>query len=350
MSIRAVLPDHMSPAELDDWLARGWFRVGQAMMTCRLHLVGGGVRTTLWTRQDLHGAGPSKNARRVARLARTRFRVEHGPARVDAAHEALYQRYVAHVGGDRDPTLHDFRHGGREGDLFDTQEVSLWDGDRLVAYSWYDVGVVSMQSLIGVYEPELAAMSLGLATLLLEAEAGRARGLRWFYSGYVLIGSPSMDYKLRVGATEFLDPRTGAWRPWSELAGPFDHEVMVHALDAVEEALQAASVLSHLQVYEAYGRTVLDPRLRDAVDQPWILQVPVPGQLPVGVTWDPETESYRAAPVRTLLAWRTDGSGEPSGTFEILLRQRGSVQSSDPAELARRIARHVARSARGRVL
>ena len=216
MTTRVVRPDRLTRGELDAYLEQGWFRIGQTMMTCRVVLFDGTLRTALWTRLPLQGHEFSRSSRKLLSRNRRRFRVEVRDVVVDDQREALYQRYRRAARGDRSPSLDDFLYGDADPlDLFYTREIDLWQGDRLVAFSWFDVGHQTAQSLMGVYDPELSRHSLGFTTMLLEIEEAARAGVRYYYPGYVLPGEPAMDYKLRIGNVEWHDPDRGVWRPWS---------------------------------------------------------------------------------------------------------------------------------------
>ncbi len=207
MTTRVVRLERLSPQALDDYLAQGWFRIGQTLMTCRLVLFDGVLRTALWTRLPLEQHRFRRSSRKLLSRNRRHFQIAfHDHARLDDEHESLYQRYRAVARGERSPSLEDFLYGDSDPvGLFDTREVSLSLDGRLVAFSWFDLGEDSSQSLMGVYEPSLSSHSLGFTTMLLEIEYSMQRGLRWFYPGYVLPGEPAMDYKLRVGDVQFRD-------------------------------------------------------------------------------------------------------------------------------------------------
>jgi arginine-tRNA-protein transferase len=118
----------------------------------------------------------------MARNAR-RFRVEIGDLVLDSAHEQLYARYREMAGGARAESL-DQVLGGEEGRLlFHTREISIWSDDALVAFSWFDLGETSVQSLIGVYEPAYRKHGLGFYTLLLEIEHAAALGMSFHTPG-----------------------------------------------------------------------------------------------------------------------------------------------------------------------
>ena len=73
MHVRVVRPDQLSPDDLDDYLARGWFRIGQAMMTCRVVQFDGELRPAIWTRLPLRGHQFGRNSRSPPRMTSCRY-------------------------------------------------------------------------------------------------------------------------------------------------------------------------------------------------------------------------------------------------------------------------------------
>ena len=296
---RVLAPEELSPGELDWYLGQGWFRIGQTLITCRALLIQETLLSTVWTRTELSGFRFKSSLRRAMRRVEERFRVEVVPARIDEEHEALYQRYLTTTDGSRARTLRHFLHDdGEDRGLFDTWEVRIQEGDTLVAFSLFDRGEESLQSLIGVYEPALARYGLGFYTMLREVQYGVESGRRHFYAGYVLPGEPMMDYKLRTGAIWFLDERTGAWRPWEE-ASPHGYippvERLRAALTEASRRLGQRRVPHQLKLNPMFELPAHTPSLNMCLDQPLTLEC-YPERHAVGallVTWDVERETYR---------------------------------------------------------
>jgi len=90
--------------------------------------------------------------------------------------------------------------------------VRVWDADRLVAASFFDVGQEAASSVYGLFEPAEGKRSLGIFTMLLEIQHCREAGLRWLYPGYATHESSAYDYKKQFRGTEALDWATGEWR------------------------------------------------------------------------------------------------------------------------------------------
>lgn len=320
MITKRVEPDSLSRAELDGYLALGWYRMGRALITTDFLASDGELRSTIWTRLDLSRHRFRGSLRkRMARNAR-RFRVEVGPLVLDAAHEQLYARYRLMVGGNRVEALDDVLGGEAGRRLFDTREISIYDGDKLVAFSWFDVGETSVQSLIGVYAPEHRRHGLGFYTLLLEIEYAARMGLRYHYSGYVLCAPSGMDYKLEVGELEYLDPATQCWLPafpYAALESPA--EIQRRRLDEAAEALgrSGSSFLRDL------NSALLIPGLCDQIPQcatDPILLVSAGAEHAWGIltTWDQERQRYAIFSGRPV--WVTlDGQGTAAEPVPIRL-------------------------------
>ena len=87
--------------DIDDRLAKGWYRVGQYWMNCRMLVNETGLRSTVWTRSRLAGYRFKRSHRKLLGRVARRFEVREGPAQLDATHEALSQRYLPRAKGSR---------------------------------------------------------------------------------------------------------------------------------------------------------------------------------------------------------------------------------------------------------
>jgi len=266
-------PTDVPPQDLDRYLRLGWYRIGQAMVTCRFVWARDGVlRDAVWTRTDLDAYRQRRSHRRLHKRNGATFTVTDQPLVLDQEHEEVYRRYLTVAQGHRPTTLEGALHGGAPLDRFRTRELALRDQyGRLAGFCAFDLGRESLQSLMGVYDPAYRRHGLGFWTLLLEVEHARRLGLRYHYAGYVLPGDVSMDYKLRVGAMEFLDPDTGTWRPWEafeQVHLPTDR--LEGSLQDVCDSLRARGIAADLADYRFHevgawnpqlGRTLAHPRV-----------------------------------------------------------------------------------------
>ena len=322
-------PVSLSRAELDELLARGWYRIGHVMITTDYLVSDGHLRSAVWTRLDLERHRFRSSLRkRMARNAR-RFQARVAPLVIDPAHEELYARYREMRGGNRADTLDEVLGGEAGRLLFDTREISVFSGDRLVAFSWFDLGETSVQSLLGVYDPEHRRHGLGFYTLLLEIEHAAELGMRFHYSGYVLSGCPSMDYKADVGQLDYLDPATRLWlrEPPFEVQGS-PAAIQRHRLGEAAEALirSGSSVLCALNA--ALQISALREQLPRCAAEPILLMCTSPDQeWGLLVTWEQEHGRYaifNGVPVSLVLERDDEGeaAAEPQQIHCFIVHER----------------------------
>lgn len=344
MTTRVLRLEQLSYEELDDYLEQGWFRIGQTLMTCRIVLFDGVLRTALWTRLPLRGHRFRKSSRKLLNRTRRNFHIDVlEDVVLDRRREALYQRYRQVARGERSPTLEDFLYGdGEERALFDTREIDVWDGDRLVAFSWFDVGGSASQSLMGVYDPDYAQHSLGYTTMLLEVDYSIDLGMDYFYPGYVLPGEPAMDYKLRVGPVEFHDPDVLEWRPWSEVDAHELSEVRLRrALEAAAQALRSAGIRVSLQMYPMFEAPAWHDQLQGCLDAPLVL-VCEPRSMArrqILVVYDLVEERFEVLRCARASAVAVTHDGDVGRPIELWLTEDTLAQCAFPDEVAAVVAR-----------
>jgi leucyl-tRNA---protein transferase len=210
-------PDKVEPEELDRYLARGWRPMGQYVYTSHFHHFGGEeIFSTICTRLPLKGYQFRKSLRKLVNRNRGKFRVEVRDATLTPAKEALNERYKK-VFPEKGVFSLSFFLGEYGTNVYQTKEVAIYHGRKLVALSFFDVGREGMYSKAGIYDPEYRNYSLGFYTMLEEIAYGLETGRKYYYPGYVVPGYPIFDYKLRIGDVEYLDIARKLWRPFKEL-------------------------------------------------------------------------------------------------------------------------------------
>jgi leucyl-tRNA---protein transferase len=336
-------PERVSPADLDAYLERGWYRIGQVMVTCRFVWAHDRqLRSAIWTRTPVAAHTPTRNQRRLMRRNLEKFRVVEGPLRPDGEHEALYRRYLRTARGERPRRLYDALLGGHVHDRFATRELAIRDKrGHLVGFSAFDLGERSLQSLMGIYDPAFSADSLGFWSLLLEVEHARALGLTYHYSGYVLPGDPSMDYKLRVQPIEFLHPDTGRWAPWAEFVSVELPARRLHErLGAARRALGELGVPARVESYHPYEAPVWNPSLLRAFGHPLALLVrPIERAATLDVVaWDLDRRVYDHVVCLRAAARAEPYGDEPARTIELWVEGTRAELGDDPGDVARALA------------
>jgi arginyl-tRNA--protein-N-Asp/Glu arginylyltransferase len=210
-------PESLSPEELDVYLANGWYRMGQSIFTTHFLCFEDQFYSAVWVRMPLKDYTFSKSLRKLIRRNYNSFEVRFQPAEITAEKEALYQSYKKDFPGQLAPTLEDSLHEGFEGNIFNTYETLVYDGDKLVAFSFFDLGEKSAASILGVYDYDYNKYSLGLFTVLLEIIFCINNNFELFYPGYVVPGNSRFDYKLRIGDVDYFDLGTRKWLNYQTL-------------------------------------------------------------------------------------------------------------------------------------
>ena len=210
-------PESLSPEELDVYLANGWYRMGQSIFTTHFLCFHDQFYSALWVRMPLKDYTFSKSLRKLIRRNYEAFEIRFQPAEVTAEKEALYQKYKNGFPGQLAPSLEDSLHEGFDGNIFNTYETVVYEGEKLVAFSFFDLGDKSAASILGVYDYDYAKYSLGLFTVLLEMIFCLNNGIELFYPGYVVPGNSRFDYKLRIGDVDYFDLRSRKWLNYNKL-------------------------------------------------------------------------------------------------------------------------------------
>jgi arginine-tRNA-protein transferase len=334
---------------LDDYLARGWFRNGYVMAAVQLVAMDADVFATVSVRARLRDFRFSKSLRRVKRRNDERFRVEVGPAVAGPQRERLYELGEERYAGHMMDSVAEMIEAEPFADLFDTQEVAVYDGERLVAVSFFDRGRHSVASLLGLYDPAYKEQGLGIYTMLVEIEHALERGDRYYYPGFVTLGNPRLDYKRRLPQLQFLDGR-GRWRPGSEMpAKSRPRERIVSRIREVSRRLAAKGVTHERRVNPFFWFAEADLAQVDAVEAPVLLECEAPGERPgLIVEYAPSIDAYVVARVvvSVELAEMLGGRVSPEARNPVYLREPLERQSclwigSDPREAVQQLEREL---------
>ena len=226
---------------LDRYLANGWYRMGTRMFTCRYNFYDWGFLSTVWTRLPLADHAYPRSTRKVMRRAAARFRHEVHPARAGAEEERVYVAY-------RDTKPYDLAEDAASYLEYDPQapfttyQTSVYDGDTLVAFSYFDLGKAAVQSLTGFYDPAYDKYSLGLYTLTLEVDWCKARGYDFHYAGYIVPDNDIFEYKRRTGRLEFYNDVLRLWLP-----------IELLQRDQLPDEVQRDALSNYHELYTALG-------------------------------------------------------------------------------------------------
>jgi arginyl-tRNA--protein-N-Asp/Glu arginylyltransferase len=201
------------PAEAMDGLwAAGWRHFGRYFFRYSTQPgEHGDAQTITPLRIDLVRFTPSKSQRRVLRK-NADLKWEITPVRLDNELRAMFQRHKERFSYNVPDTLETFLGHDPVSGPCECHMLRVFEKDRLIAASFFDVGKTAASSVYGIFEPEQSKRSLGIFTMLLEVQHCREAGLKWLYPGYATHESSAYDYKKQFHGTEMLDWSTGEWR------------------------------------------------------------------------------------------------------------------------------------------
>lgn len=201
---------------LDEFLAKGWYRMNNYLFTIHCMFFENMVSSVLWLRLPLRYFKKTKSLRQIYNRVYSKFRVEIRKATYSKSQEGLYQKYVI------DLKQRSGSFASYVGNRFETYEVNVYDGDLLIAFSYFDLGKDSIASILGVFHPNYKKYSLGIFTMLAEVEYGVQNQFDFYYPGYVVLKNPIFDYKLRLKPMEFYHPPVQSWIPWDSFDSSHD--------------------------------------------------------------------------------------------------------------------------------
>lgn len=236
-------PEKLLPEELDNYLAKGWFRMRQTIFTTNFLHFKNHFYSAIWLRVGLEHSIPDKKQLTLEKLNKG-FRTEikkAGDSAVTPEQEMLFQYYRESIAFDISPSLQELLFGNEPNNRFDTHEVNIYDGDIMIATGFFDMGKKSAAGITCIYHPAYKKHSLGKYLMYKKMDFCKQQQLQYFYPGYVVPGYTPFDYKLAIGKAtlHYLQLSTQQWLPYS---------IISPALSPLEEMLEK---LTYLQTYLA---------------------------------------------------------------------------------------------------
>ena len=267
-------PIEILPKELDNYLAKGWFRMGQMIFTCHVLCFKDQVYSTVWIRLVLEDYAYKKSMRKLLARNDRRFKTVVRKAIFDTEKQKLYEGHKKRFEGYIPNTLKESLFGMEEENLYDTYEVCVYENEKLVAVSFFDLGSDSIASIMGLYDPDYGQYSLGIYTMLCEIQYGIEQGKKYYYPGYVVPDYKKFDYKLRVGEMDFYDVPSGQWKPMDQLRKEsLPAEIMRGMLSELLEALAEKGIFSKLLIYPFYDKDLFGYEEKEFLQSPLILNI-----------------------------------------------------------------------------
>lgn len=253
-------PLFLSAAELDKYLANGWFRMRQNIFTTNFLQFNNRFFSVLWLRVTLKKYSESKNYTTLKRLNAS-FKTEINKANITEAHENLYQAYRQSISFEMTTSLKELLFGYETISRFNTHEINIYDEDTLIASGYFDLGETSAAGISCIYNPAYKKYSLGKYLIYLKIDFCKQHNLKYFYPGYIVPGYKAFDYKARIGTDtlEYLHLASRQWTPYKSFNLPFNPlKIMEDKLELLKIELKKNNILSTVLYYKYFDAN-LDP-------------------------------------------------------------------------------------------
>jgi arginyl-tRNA--protein-N-Asp/Glu arginylyltransferase len=202
--------DHATPVEMDLLLADGWRHFGRYFFRYSVAFHRNRYRFVIPLRIRLEKFALSKSLRRVIRLNED-LKTVIRPATIDEEKGQLFERHRMRFVLGRPESLEHFIDRDASRIPCRGMEVCVYGrSGQLLAASFFDDAATSISAVYAIFDPAESKRSLGIYTLLKEAEYARSLGKEFHYLGYAYEGRSFYDYKKRFRGTERFDWR-GNW-------------------------------------------------------------------------------------------------------------------------------------------
>jgi arginine-tRNA-protein transferase len=242
-------------------------------------------------RLPLQGHSFSKSQRRLLARNDKRFRVTIGKIRITKEKQRLYDEHKERFKAFIHETLEEVVRGFSAHRYFNTQEVCVYEGRKLVAISYFDVGYKATASILCVYDKHYPSSSLGIYTMLKEIEFAQNHGIQYYYPGYVMDLPGSFDYKLRIGEVEWLTAQH-VWKPWNTFSAEQTKAHEVREMTArLERWMESKHVPYRKKLYPYYSAGHLMQTDMHLLRYPIFLEWEDKGQRKI-VAYDCESKQY----------------------------------------------------------
>jgi arginyl-tRNA--protein-N-Asp/Glu arginylyltransferase len=216
-----ILP-RITGAMLDEYLALGWYRMGQIIFTTDYLYKEEQYLRVFWLRYRMDLFRFTKKQEKQLQLPEG-FTVSNQPLRITEEMETLYQLYRNQIDFEVSPTLRENLFSlcfisSEEAPAFDSWVIEIRDKGKLIAAGVYDMGEQTMMGIINFYDPAYKKYSLGKRLILFKLRESLERKLTYYYPGYIVLNYPKFDYKLEAGENicEIYDTVNDRWIPYSK--------------------------------------------------------------------------------------------------------------------------------------
>jgi len=192
---------------MDELLSRAWRHFGNYFYRYNLSVYDvyqNDIRRVLPLRIRLRDFSLSKSQRRTMRR-NADLRCEIRPIKITEESNELFHRHRVRFKHAIPDSIYCFLSSEPATEPTPASELAVYDGERLVAVSYFDEGVTATSGMYAAFDPEITDRRLGIFTMLKEIEYSIETGRSYYYPGFAYEGESFYDYKKRFRALEVFD-------------------------------------------------------------------------------------------------------------------------------------------------
>jgi leucyl-tRNA---protein transferase len=344
MFAQVYIPETLQHQELDAYLESGWFRMGQTIFTTNFLHFQEKLYSAIWLRIVLKDL--EEESTQVKLFKRNAvFRHEIKKAEVTPEKENLFERYRASVTFEASTSLTMLLMGKTSTKtIYDTYEIDIYDGDKLIAIGYFDLGDRSAMGISSIYDPSYKKYSLGKYLIYLKIAHCKNLGMDYFYPGYFVPSYSYFDYKLTIGkaALQYLQLKSRQWKPIHEFTSediPID--IMSAKLTELQHLLDKEQLSGILFRYELFDANLI-PSLSGAelFDYPMFIQhnnTATPESLGLIIVYDIHDAQYHA--LRCFSVWQHPSPNIQAGFYSdhLLKISEYIISASEPEILIEKL-------------
>jgi arginyl-tRNA--protein-N-Asp/Glu arginylyltransferase len=336
MFAQVHIPELLRPEELDQYLDRGWFRMGQTIFTTNFLNFKNHFYSAIWLRIPLPEFSTEKTQQKLSKK-NDAFRIEIQQASITPEKEALFFVYKQNIPFEASASLQTLLFGKASHNIYNTQEINIYDDCKLIATGIFDLGKTSAAGISSIYDPAYKKYSLGKYLIYLKIAYCKKLGLEYFYPGYFVPGYSLFDYKLEIGksALQYLEFTTSKWNSitsFNSASSPLQQ--MQDKLLHLQKVLLKNGVASQILYYEFFDANLI-PELEGIVlfDFPIFLFCSgLSGETPV--IFDVRDQQYHCVKCKSV--WASTTPNTPDGLYSshVLKLDHGIFSSEIPELMA----------------
>ncbi len=143
---------NVSPRQFDEFLANGWRHFGTHFFRYSFGFYQNSIRTVIPLRVCLRNYAHSKSHRRIIRKNED-LRTIIRPTEITNEKVELFERHKLRFDHGIPDSLHDFLALAPAAVPVEGMEICVYDKQRLIAASFFDVGETSISGIYGMFAP-----------------------------------------------------------------------------------------------------------------------------------------------------------------------------------------------------